>query len=135
MDTAAGIRKLGFRRWYERQLIESHAFLVSCFLGVICLGSGLEVAGRAAMTSRFFTGAMMAFGGGAVAIYAFRRYRTQMLLAEYVAHGATCAKCAAYAAFNITACDHDREASDNPSPMDQWLRVKCRKCGHEWVIE
>ena len=29
------IRKLGFRRWYERLLIEAHAWLVSCFLALV----------------------------------------------------------------------------------------------------
>ena len=35
MSEAEGIRKLGFRRWYERQLIESHAWFVTCFLCLI----------------------------------------------------------------------------------------------------
>ena len=39
------IRTDGFRRWYERQLIECHAWLVSWFLGVIVLVSGIDVAG------------------------------------------------------------------------------------------
>ena len=32
MDPTASIRKLGFRKWYERELIESHAALVTCLL-------------------------------------------------------------------------------------------------------
>jgi hypothetical protein len=39
------IRTHGFRRWYERQLIECHAWLVSWFLGLIVMVSGIEVAG------------------------------------------------------------------------------------------
>jgi len=39
------IRTHGFRHWYERQLIECHAWLVSCFLGMICAASGIEVSG------------------------------------------------------------------------------------------
>ena len=35
MSPADGIRKLGFRRWYERQLIESHAYFLTCFLCMI----------------------------------------------------------------------------------------------------
>jgi hypothetical protein len=35
MPIAARIRKQGFQRWYERQLIEAHASLVTAFLCVI----------------------------------------------------------------------------------------------------
>ena len=35
MSPADGIRQLGFRRWYERQLIESHAYFLTCFLCMI----------------------------------------------------------------------------------------------------
>jgi hypothetical protein len=40
--SADDIRKLGFRRWYERQLLESHACLVTCFLCTILLAVCLE---------------------------------------------------------------------------------------------
>jgi len=29
MELSDGIRKIGFRRWYERQLIEGHLYLIS----------------------------------------------------------------------------------------------------------
>ena len=61
------IRTEGFRRWYERQLIECHAWLVSWFLGLIVLVSGLEVAG-AGGASRM-SGVLLLIGapvGGAV---------------------------------------------------------------------
>ena len=32
MTPADGIRRLGFHRWYERQLIESHVYLVTGLL-------------------------------------------------------------------------------------------------------
>jgi hypothetical protein len=37
MTPADGIRKLGFRRWHERQLIESHLYLVTGFLSMILM--------------------------------------------------------------------------------------------------
>ena len=33
MELADDIRKRGFKKWYERQLIASHAYLATCFLG------------------------------------------------------------------------------------------------------
>jgi hypothetical protein len=35
MKLAEGIRRHGFRKWYERELLQSHAHLVLCFLCVI----------------------------------------------------------------------------------------------------
>ena len=42
MDPTSSIRRLGFRKWYERELIKCHAALVTCFL------CGLTVAALAA---------------------------------------------------------------------------------------
>ena len=42
MNLIEGIRRLGFRRWYERQLIESHLFLVSGLLCLIAVMASLE---------------------------------------------------------------------------------------------
>jgi len=42
MSVAASIRKLGFRRWHERQLIEAHASLVTAFLCVIVIAVCLD---------------------------------------------------------------------------------------------
>ena len=39
---ADAIRKLGFKKWYERQLIESHVYLVTCFLCLILVVAVLE---------------------------------------------------------------------------------------------
>jgi hypothetical protein len=35
LQSALGIRKLGFERWFERQLIESHVYFVTSFLCLI----------------------------------------------------------------------------------------------------
>ena len=42
MDIASRIRKLGFRKWYERQLIESHLAFTTCFLCGIVVASCME---------------------------------------------------------------------------------------------
>ena len=43
MEVAEYIHRHGFRRWYERQLIESHAYLALAFVALILLLSGIEV--------------------------------------------------------------------------------------------
>ena len=42
MTPADRIDKLGFRRWYERELIEGHAYLVTGFLSFIVIAVFLE---------------------------------------------------------------------------------------------
>ena len=42
MELSDGIRKIGFRRWYERQLIESHLYLISGFMCLVTVLACLE---------------------------------------------------------------------------------------------
>jgi hypothetical protein len=41
-EPARSIGKLGFRKWYERRLIESHAWLITCFLCALGIAASLE---------------------------------------------------------------------------------------------
>ena len=50
-EPARSIEKLGFKRWYERQLIESHAWLVSCILCSLAICAVLELVGFRRVTS------------------------------------------------------------------------------------
>ncbi len=131
------IRTHGFRRWYERQLIECHAWLVSWFLGVIVLVSGLEVAGNNA--SRLM-GALLLLGGLAVTLYSWKRYHLLLEVAERLGEQAVCPGCQAYGKFRVE--------SSGPAPLPDggdpalenhgggvWLQAICRKCGAEWTIK
>ena len=42
MSPAEGIAKHGFRRWYERELIEGHVYLVTCILSLMLIAACLE---------------------------------------------------------------------------------------------
>ena len=132
------IQTHGFRRWYERQLIECHAWLVSWFLGVILLVSGLEIAGRGA-SSRVL-GVALLLAGLAVAAFSWKRYHLLLEVAERLGEQATCPTCKAYSKFKII--------SSGPAPLPDggdpalenhgggvWLRAQCRKCGDEWAIK
>jgi hypothetical protein len=120
MEPARSISRLGFRRWYERQLIESHVWLVTALLCGIAMAALLEVvdfknAGDTLVTLAFV------FVGGLICWKGFERFRTLMVRAEAVASHSTCDACAAYAKFSVV----DENAR---------FRVRCRKCGNEWVI-
>ena len=43
MGLADAIRRRGFRRWYERQLIEGHAYLVTGLLSLIMMAISIEM--------------------------------------------------------------------------------------------
>lgn len=101
------IRTEGFRRWYERQLIECHAWLVSWFLGLIVLVSGLEVAG-AGGASRM-SGVLLLIGGLVVTLYSWKRYRLLLEIAERLGEQATCPGCNTYGKFKVE--------SSGPAPL------------------
>jgi hypothetical protein len=132
------IRTDGFRRWYERQLIECHAWLVSWFLGLIALVSGIEVAGQGGASR--MSGALLLLGGLAVTLYSWKRYRLLLEIAERLGEQAVCPGCQTYGKFKVQ--------SSGPAPLPDggdpalenhgggvWLRVRCGKCGDEWMLK
>ena len=134
MAPGDGIARAGFRRWYERQLIEGHLYLVTCFLCMILTTACLEAANFRSLGLQ--PALMVAIGGAGalVGIVSWQRYRVIMARAELIGEQSTCANCHTYAAFNVTASG-TVDADPAPGAIDLWLRVRCRKCGHEWRIE
>ena len=132
---ANAIRKLGFKKWYERQLIESHVYLVTCFLCLILVVALLEgFSFRASGLQPLVILALIA-GGGVVGLFSLRRYGTIMSEAERLSGRSTCAGCGAYARFDVL----ESGGSFGPSQIGDgtpqtWLRVRCRKCGHGWTM-
>jgi len=125
MRLAEGIRKHGFRKWYERQLLQSHAQLVLAFLSAIGVFAAIEAA------SRFKDLGEQLFDAGAVVlctvigIIAIRRYLFLLSHAEAVANQADCPACKTYG--RLDAVD---ECNDG-----QRVHVRCRRCGHAWHID
>jgi hypothetical protein len=128
MLIAERIRKLGFHRWYERQLIEAHASLVTALLCVIVVAVCLDQLRW--QDGGFKAIAMMALSAAAalLCIKTVAIYFRVLFRAEHVAQQANCAHCGAYGALAIT--EHSRAGAD-----EEWLRARCRKCGHEWTVE
>lgn len=130
MTTVDRIRKLGFKRWYERTLIASHAYLVVSLFGLILLFGGIETVFIRASGTSMMWGVMVSLFGGFLASAGIRRYLHMLFLAIGISAHATCPQCAVYAAFNIKASG--LSDADPESPI--WMRVRCRKCDHEWTI-
>jgi hypothetical protein len=132
MDPTASIRKLGFQRWYERQLIDCHLALVTCFLAGITIAACME----SVMSGNFFSTMLVMVGAGLVAWYSWRRYITVLTRAEFYGERSICPSCQAYGRFDILASGTDLEPgriADAVAPLGAaWLRVQCRKCGTAW---
>ena len=127
MRLSDGIRRHGFRKWYERELLQSHAHLALTFLCAI----GVFAAVEAAMQ---FTGwidraidALAILTCGAVGVWALRRYLYLLMHAEHAANQADCPHCGAYARFTLV--------EGVPAPAAVSVTVCCRKCAHRWSID
>ena len=122
---AEGIRKHGFRRWYERRLLACHAHLV---LVLVCM-VGTLVAMEAASRFRSWpdqivdlASLLLCIGVG---LWALRRYLSLLLQAETAARQAECAACRTYGRLDLVQSDASGER----------VQVQCRKCGHAWRID
>jgi hypothetical protein len=119
-EPAHSIERLGFKRWYERQLIEGHAWLVTCLLAALAalaLVDGLDF--KAAFFTSF-TRAAMAFVAGLLSWHALHRYVTMLVHANALAEHAVCQGCGAYGRFDV---------------LDGEARVRCHGCRHEWRLK
>ncbi len=136
MDIATRIREKGFRKWYERQLIESHLAFTTCFLCGIVAASCMEAISFAQFGWKAASLLALVLGAILLGWFSWRRYITVLERAEVYANRSTCPACNTYARFEILATGHaaqgpylDPAETALPYP---WLRVKCRKCGTAW---
>ncbi|MFL6566637.1 MAG: hypothetical protein ACJ8G5_16985 [Burkholderiales bacterium] len=121
MEPARSIAKLGFRKWYERRLIEAHAWLFTALLCAIYVGVSLE-----GISFRRFDAAWLGtvggvFFGGLIVWHSLRRYFAILAEAERFSGQSTCTRCKAYAAFEVI-----NERAE--------FTVRCRKCHSEWSM-
>ena len=122
-SVAEGIRRVGFRKWYERELLSSHAHMLLAFLCVIALMAAMEAFDGASPGQKLANAALVLISG-AIGLWALRRYLYLLMHAEQVADQANCPKCTAYG--SLTLVEEDRRTGD--------ARVCCKKCSHTWTI-
>lgn len=125
MKLSVGIRKHGFRKWYERELLRSHAHMALTFVCMVGLIGAFEAASefRSWTDQAFDLLAVLVCGGAG--LWALRRYLFLLMHAETVAHQADCPSCGTYARFSLVQAETTTER----------VRVCCRQCSHEWTIE
>jgi hypothetical protein len=123
LTMADTVERMGFRKWYERQLLSSHAHMVLAFLSVIALIASME-AFRTAQGEAQGLNVIYVLVCAAIGAWALRRYLFLLLRAEHAANQASCPDCGEYGRFHVV---RQRKASHD---MD----VCCRKCSREWLI-
>lgn len=118
MEPADSIRRLGFARWYERRLIEGHAWFVSGFICMIAIAACMEELNFRGSAPRLLFYVAVVLASAAIGIYGFSRYQRILSEAETLGEHATCGGCGAYARFRLITQSE----------------VRCRKCNHEWRL-
>jgi hypothetical protein len=124
MRLAEGIRKHGFRKWYERELLRCHGHLVLLFVCMIGIFVAIEAASRSRSWGDQFADGLSLLLCGGVGLWALRRYLFLLMHSEAVAKQADCAGCKAYGRIDLLQSDATGDC----------VQVQCRNCGHVWRI-
>ena len=120
---ADSIGRVGFRKWYERELLSCHAYMLLCFLSMIGLLSSMEAFHRGAAQDQM-TNVLLVVVCAAIGLWALRRYLHLLMRAEGIANQAICPDCGTYGRFSVVATNRDGAET----------QVCCRKCSRKWVI-
>jgi hypothetical protein len=149
MKLQEGIRTHGFRKWYERELLQSHAHLVLAFACAIGLVAAFEAAWRFRGTMDQLTDGVAGIVCAVVGLWALRRYLYLLHHAEAAANQADCPQCKAYGRLEVAAepaapgsagANRKQAAKPEPGPDNQPgdallpVAVRCRQCQHRWTI-
>lgn len=136
MDPTSSIRKLGFRKWYERELIKCHGALVTCLLCGLLIAILLEQVNVREFGWQPLSMLAIIFVAAGLGWASWRSYITILQRAERYGESSTCPRCRAYARFKILATGMDSEpdpAALAVAPLESaWLRVECRTCSAVW---
>jgi len=136
MELAEGIRRIGFQRWYERQLIESHLYLVTSFLCPVTVLPCFEGFSLRMPVWETIMRLVAMLAGAAIRVWTLRRYLAMLDFAVRAAERSRCEKCAAYSALDLSEAPAHRLAMPDGEEVGDLppVGVRCRKCGHEWLI-
>ena len=124
MKLADGLRKHGFSKWYERELLQSHAHMALAFACLVGVFAAFEALSRFRGWADQLTDIAAIGICVAVGAWALRRYLFLLMHAEAVAGQADCPDCGTYARFKLVRTEGD----------GQKVCVACRKCSREWSI-
>ncbi len=131
MNLADGIRQRGFRKWYERELLQSHAHMVLAFLCLIAVFAAFELISEG---SNRLGNALAIIVCTAIGAWALRRYVKLLTVAEAIANQADCPQCKTYARFVVLEeTKHTDKTRQEQHPSHEVV-VCCKHCQHVWPI-
>ena len=125
MRLADGIRKHVFRKWYERELTQSHVRLFLLLLCTIGLLSSFELFSSKRPLADQLDNIVVLLLCTGIGIWALRRYLYLLMHAEAIASQAVCPACESYGRLQLVQDDERNER----------VKVQCRGCAHEWHIQ
>lgn len=125
MALAQGIRKHGFRKWHERQLLIGHGWLAVTLVTAVMAFASLEsLINATSLTARLANLAAVAILGG-ITVISLQRFLTHLIRAQRASIQARCTRCDTFG--RLEALTED--------PQGKWVRVRCRQCSHEWPMD
>lgn len=111
-----------FRRWHERRLLESFAWLTLCLLSGVLFATVLEFIGLSGEGLRPLLALILLYLAGLLGVSAWRRFWGIFSHAQRCANAATCPQCGAYGLFEV-------------GDASELFPAVCRRCGHRWTID
>jgi len=134
MKPVDGIRRHGFRRWHERELIEGHAWFVSCFLSGIAIVACIEAFSPRAPGLEPLMLIGVVVGCAVLCAVSLRRYLAILARAEQIAGHATCPACSRYGSLEVLDVSPARTQGDHAHSAGDTFDARCRRCGHVWKV-
>lgn len=123
-----GIRHLGFRKWYERELLSSHAHMALALIAAVAMMASFEAFHGASTTEKLLNSAFVVVCA-AIALWALRRYLYLLMHAEEMANQANCGQCQAYGQLRL------QEVADRGPQAQRLVPVCCKRCGFRWSMQ
>jgi hypothetical protein len=123
---ADGIRRFGFRKWYERELLSSHAHMALALLASVALIASFEAFKGGSWGEKLVDTAFVLVCA-TIALWALRRYLYLLMHAEEMANQANCGKCQAYGLLQVP--------DDSRVQAHRLVPVCCKRCGFRWDME
>ncbi|NIM40414.1 MAG: hypothetical protein GTN84_03005 [Hydrogenophaga sp.] len=127
---AEGIRRLGFRKWYERELLSSHAHMALAVVAAVAMLASFEAFNGASASEKLLNTAFVVLTGG-VTLWALNRYVYLLMHAEELANQANCPRCHAYGQLRLSERPARRDREQRP----HLVPVCCQRCAFEWDMD
>ncbi len=135
MEPVLSITRLGFRKWYERQLIDGHIALITCIVCMVAVAICLEEFTFPAPFPTLAALLGIIVAASLVGWKCWLHYHRVLTQAWRFGESSVCKKCETYGRFVILTSGMITPPATESDPhpaSDVWMNVSCKKCGHTW---